>query len=243
MQNAVAKTSLEITKSEKKSNLKRKQVILQEEVYIEKVSNLIKRDFYPLLTTNEDASLSNYSLDSFLYNHTSQDNASFANTMQKSNIKQAICQADLHSLILFPTTMDDPTSKPNQNTILHQNTRIDFKVPEPVIKEKEVLRFVNASPTPLKNIDDVGITWGYINDKRLIPEYKLPTKSKRERVADDLSDKASKSIGQKGNQTRQNTLLERLKTPKSGSGFEMLRKNSSISRTRKATPTTNNQAS
>ena len=138
--------------------------VLEEEEYIDSLSSIIARDFYPLLSAPNQTV--NLSLDQFQTEYTSQDNYSFNQIIDKSNaerlekyrpfyeqklIKAQPAEGSIdtwnhkikNNLIFGPEGIDQTLPNTSKKIISHSNTRLDSMPPPSIIPVKTILKNTN----------------------------------------------------------------------------------------------------
>lgn len=132
--------------------------VLEEEEYIESLSHIIARDYYPLLE-NENGATVNLSLDQFQTKYTSQDNHSFNQIIQKNNSERSLKIQPFYeqklikssskgsietwdykiknNLIFGPEGIDEIKPLNSKKSISHSNTRLDMPPPSSIPFRKD----------------------------------------------------------------------------------------------------------
>ncbi|KAI8911526.1 hypothetical protein EDD86DRAFT_202626 [Gorgonomyces haynaldii] len=170
--------------------MKRVKTVLEEEEYLDAMSQIIKRDFYPQL----DHQPIDMHLDEFHDKFTSQDNVSFQQLLQKTNTerKQRFPNKQRNALMYNPPhliqdakqTKDKKLSYEATRTILDTESREIHKKPEKVwdlVPQTPVLE-PERDMTPL-------MTYGVIQGTpREIQEgFTIQEPSKREKLSNRLA--------------------------------------------------------
>ena len=211
--------------------------VLEEEEYIDSLSNIIARDFYPGLPSND--STVNLSLDQFQTKYTSQDNHSFNQIIQKNNAERSarikpFYQQKLlscgdrieplkNNLIFGPQGIDEIKPNTFKKTIHHSNTRLDLNsMPPPSLlleKSKNQTQFDLVPNTPSiapGSVFDPSelMTWGSIEGTPIrvdeTPGFKIPPTPTRDLIGIQLAEKAkSREKRSTGRSSAAKRILER----------------------------------
>lgn len=62
----------------------RKQIVLEEDEYVDELRRIINRDYFPETASPDDVAALDLSLDAFAQSHTSEDNASFEEALERA---------------------------------------------------------------------------------------------------------------------------------------------------------------
>ena len=61
-----------------------KKIVLEEEEYVDELRRIIQRDYFPDGASRDDVAALDMSLDAFAAKHTSEDNASFEEALERA---------------------------------------------------------------------------------------------------------------------------------------------------------------